>query len=188
MFCGIAVRASAEPTKTTKAEAVDCALKEMESDVENRMTGVIEAEIDIMIDIIVSDHLNAVLNEISRVGAALVSYDVRKLLPSSWEETLLKETVKFCLASAVDVRGGLGDIYEEYSYDFVGWKRGKYNGVPMCLDHPKSLKFTVASKPTIQNMVLDISDIRTRFRKFFSVTNSRTNRRLCEVVNQDLLN
>jgi len=169
--------------KTTKEEAVDCALKEIESDIEHRMTGVIEAKMDIMIDIIVSDHLNSVLNEIARVGATLVADDVRKLLPQNWEEILLKETVEFCLASVVDVEGDLGDIYGEYSYNFVDWKRGKYSGAPMYLDQPQSLKFTVASKLTIHNIIVDVSDIRSRFRKFFSVTNSRTNRRLCEVVN-----
>lgn len=167
--------------KESKQDAINYAIEEMKKDDEKKLTGVLEARNDTMIDIIVDENYMPILEEIAACGVSMVSKEVISNLPVDWVNSIVKETVQFCHESLVNLQGDLDERLVDFTCDFHGWQKNKYVGVPEKLDKRIKHKFYVVSKSTITPLTIDGSDasLRTRYRKFFSITNSRTNRRKC---------
>jgi radical SAM superfamily enzyme YgiQ (UPF0313 family) len=175
--------------KETKQQAIEYAIEEMKKDDEKKLTGVLEARNDTIIDIIVDGNFKLILEEIAKCGRSLVSEEVIKGLPSDWESTYLKETIDFCCASLVDLNQNLDDISHDFNFDFEAWKLGKYYGIPQRMEKKVTHTFSVASRSTLEALTLENPGIslRNRYRKFSSITNSRTNRKRCKILNIEMV-
>jgi hypothetical protein len=167
--------------KESKQDAVNYAIEEMKKDDERKLTGVLEARNDTMIDIIVDKNYTSILDEIAACGVALVSDEISSKLPDNWIKSIVKETSKFCYESLVNLEEDLNDRLVDFRFDFHSWQKNKYVGIPQSLNLKIQHKFSVVSKSTIEPLTINSngSSLRTRYRKFFSITNSRTNRKKC---------
>jgi len=169
--------------KDTKQQAMDYAVDEMKKDDEKKLTGVLEARNDTMIDIIVDGNFKLVLEEIAKCGASLIPEQTLKELPSDWELSLVKQTIDFCCASLVNLEQSLDDVSYDFDFNFESWKRSKYTGIPQRMEMKIRHTFSAVSRSTLEALTLENPGItlRNRYRKFSSITNSRTNRRRCKV-------